>query len=100
MTFLILSLLETATPEALATPVPAAEAPVAPSAREAVVDLECRFRRDGHVADCVILSETPPGQGFGQAALDGARRQTVSPAGRRAHPDGKVRMTTRFRLQD
>ncbi|HST91442.1 MAG TPA: hypothetical protein VLJ13_04515, partial [Brevundimonas sp.] len=41
--------------------------------REAAVTLECVVRSSGRLSDCVVLSETPPGQGFGAAALAGAR---------------------------
>lgn len=68
---------------------------------DGVVTLECQFNRDGRLRDCIVLSETPPGQGFGQAAIEAAARarlsrRTVEQAAR----NGKVRFTTRFRLAD
>ena len=73
---------------------------VAP-ADEGVVTLDCRVNRSGTLSDCVIFSETPPGQGFGQAALEAASksrlsRRSLNPAAR----DARVRFTTRFRLAD
>ena len=73
----------------------------ATSADDGVVTLECQFNRDGRLRDCIILSEPPPGQGFGQAAIEAAARARLS---RRTVEDaprnGKVRFTTRFRLDD
>ncbi len=82
-----------------ATPLPDVE--VTAAANQGVVRLECRVNNNGTLRNCIILSETPPGQGFGEAALEGARRARVSPD--TVDPDAsgaKVRFTTRFRLPD
>ena len=43
------------------------------------VGVECLVNPNGSMSDCRITSEDPPGVGFGQAALAGARRARVSP---------------------
>ncbi|MBU1383998.1 MAG: hypothetical protein KJ916_04000 [Alphaproteobacteria bacterium] len=80
------------------TTIPPAEA--VPSSDEGAVTLECR--RDGdRLKDCVIVSETPAGQGFGAAALSLARRARLHPRTvEQALPDAKIVYTTRFRLPD
>ena len=69
--------------------------------RVGVVSVECWVSREGTVGDCVILSETPAGHGFGAAALNGARRARVTPGSvRNVAVGGKVRFTIRFRIPD
>ncbi len=103
-----LSLLQSAAPASgpAANPAPAAEAPATPvadvevvaEAREGRVELECTVRPDGRVSDCVVRSETPRGFGFGEAALNAARRARLSPGS--VPVGGKVRFGTRFQIQD
>lgn len=75
--------------------------PSSSGARFGSVEIECTVLETGAVSDCVVLSERPEGQGFGQAALETATRgrvrlgEGVAPA-----PGGKVRFTTRFQLQN
>lgn len=89
---------QTGAPEAPATPVPDVEAVA--EAREGTVELECRVQRDGRVSDCIVLSETPRGMGFGEAALNAARRARLSPQNRAGvATGGKVRFRTAFQLQ-
>ncbi|WP_366513462.1 TonB family protein [uncultured Brevundimonas sp.] len=57
-----------------------------------VVTLECAVAPDGAVGECRVLSETPPGQGFGRAAVEGAQRARLNPRS----GDAKVRFTIRF----
>lgn len=96
---LMLSGQEAGSPTESPTTLPTVEV-VAP-VNDGVVTLECRVIRDGRLSDCVILSETPAGQGFGQAALEAARRARVSrETFGRATSGAKVRFTTRFRLDD
>ena len=97
--------LQTATSEAVPAPVidPSVEATRVPDVEvtlgpEGVVVLECGVLRSGAVRDCVVISETPAGQGFGSAALSAARRARL-PARSIPPNGGKVRFTTRFRLQ-
>lgn len=90
---------ETVPPTEPPTTLPEVEV-VAP-VTEGMATLECRVHHDGRLSDCVILSETPAGEGFGQAALEATRRarldrRTVDQAASGA----KVRFTTRFRLDD
>jgi len=90
---------EPGSPAEAATPLPDVE--VTAPADQAVVTLECRVTRRGAVRDCVILSETPSGQGFGEAALEGARRARVRPdAIDGAAPYAKVTFTMRFQRAD
>lgn len=41
--------------------------------------LSCRVQASGGVTDCVVLSETPAGEGFGRAALSLSRHFRMSP---------------------
>ena len=53
-------------------PQPAIERAVAPKAESTVrfsVRLRCTALASGHVTDCVVLEESRPGMGFGEAAL-------------------------------
>lgn len=43
------------------------------------VELACRPMTSGRLVDCEVLSETPAGQGFGQAAQDAARAAQIQP---------------------
>ena len=95
---LMLLMGQATTPEAPATPVPNVEAVAGREARQGAVELECTVQADGRVVGCVILSETPAGMGFGQAALSAARRARLSP--RSVDRSGKVRFRTTFQLQD
>ena len=70
------------------------------SERFASVRVECTLELGGGLSDCRILSETPPGMGFGEAALAAAGRSRVP-----AHTDGarqgaKVQWNIRFRLDE
>lgn len=61
--------------------------------------LECRTNPNGSITDCEIISETPAGAGFGQAALAGARQAQLTPRSvDGVAPGGKVRFTTQFSL--
>lgn len=96
---LVLSGQEPAPQAEPATPLP--DVQVTAPADQGVVTLECRVNHRGAMRDCVILSETPPGQGFGEAALDGARRARVSPGTLDEAASGaKVTFTMRFQLDD
>jgi protein TonB len=87
-------------PAETTTPLPDVE--VTAPADQAVVTLECRVnRRRGTLRDCLIVSETPSGQGFGEAALDAVGRARLArEAIDAAQPDGKVTFTMRFQLAD
>jgi TonB family protein len=83
----------------LPTTLPAVEV-IAP-VEEGAATLECRVNRDGRLRDCIVISETPAGEGLGAAALEAATRARLSPRTRnRAASDAKVRFTTRVRLED
>lgn len=38
-----------------------------------VVVLRCAFNAQGRAINCIVVSETPPGLGFGREALRGVR---------------------------
>ena len=66
-----------------------------------VVQLECTVNANGSVSGCTILSESPSGSGFGQAAISGARRARLTPRSvDGVAVGGRVRFTTRFALAD
>ena len=64
------------------------------------VELQCPVDAEGRIASCWILSESPPGADFGQAALAGAVGARLSPktVNGVAEP-GMVRFRTRFALE-
>lgn len=64
------------------------------------VQMECFVRPDGVIAACIVLDETPPGVGFGRAALAAARDARLNPgsvAG--VSKPGRIRFSTSFRLE-
>lgn len=63
------------------------------------VELQCPVDADGRIPSCWILNETPPGAGFGEAALAGAVGARLEPrtVDGIATP-GTVRFRTRFAL--
>lgn len=65
------------------------------------VVVDCRVTLTGALTDCAILSEEPPGMGFGSAALAGARRSRIDP-GKATLVEGETRIsvTARFRISD
>ena len=50
------------------------------------VRVQCRLANDGVLNDCVVLSETPAGYGFGEAALNVASRFQMRPGTRDGQP--------------
>jgi TonB family protein len=94
---LIQSAAPAADPEGPATPAPDVEVVAGRETREGTVDLECTVQQDGRVSDCIVRAENPRGQGFGEAALNAARRARLS---RGSVQGGKVRFRTTFRLPD
>jgi protein TonB len=66
--------------------------------REGQVVLDCLVRTTGAL-QCQVISETPSGWGFGDAALAMARDHTMSPATRNgAVVEGRYRMRVPFEL--
>jgi TonB family protein len=63
--------------------------------------VSCHVEMNGAIADCTLVSETPPGMGFGAAAVNVARRGRAVPLGPEwaSHPRN---FPTRivFRLED
>ena len=64
------------------------------------VQLECFVRADGLIAACMVLSETPPGHGFGRAALASTRDARLQPRSvDGVATPGRIRFSISFRLQ-
>lgn len=64
------------------------------------VQLECRTLANGLVESCRVISETPHGAGFGEAAVAAARASRVRPREvNGVAMEGSIRFTTSFRLQ-
>ena len=61
--------------------------------------LHCWIKTDGRLRDCEVKSETPPGRGFGDAALKLAPIVLMKPAMREGKPvETEVTMPMRFML--
>ena len=66
---------------------------------QASVALECTALTTGRASDCRILSEEPPGHGFGAAALAAMSDARLSPQVVDGEPtDATFRFTMRFRI--
>jgi TonB family protein len=65
---------------AASSPTPAA------TAIHSSVRLKCTVSTEGYLSNCVVLSENPPGRGFGAAALKLTPRFRMRPAQRDGHP--------------
>lgn len=65
-------------------------------AQAGVVVLECRVTTGRRLSACVVVSEEPSGQGFGQAAIEIAQNGNA-PRGS-SKPGDKVRLRIPFRL--
>jgi len=53
---------------------------------DGTVRVQCRLSSDGVLGDCIVLSETPTGYGFGEAALNVAARFQMRPGTRDGRP--------------
>lgn len=60
--------------------------PVAATLDNVSVRLRCTALASGQVADCVVLEETRPGYGFGEAALALMSQSQVAPVIERGRP--------------
>lgn len=68
---------------------------------QATVIVECVLQSGGRMSDCLVVSEQPPGLGFGEAALAGARQSRINLSDTpRARAGEKVRFSFRFRLEE
>lgn len=65
---------------------------------EGMATVQCKVRKTGILAECGVVSETPMGQGFGEAALQLTPRFKMKPydRGARAAADHIVRIPIRF----
>ena len=73
----------------------AASVATAPVQGRAVV--ECRVLSDGHLNQCVVISEAPSGANVGAFALILVKAYRV-PAGDRRIVNGKIRIPLRFKM--
>lgn len=61
-----------------------------------VAELNCGMAPDGLLSDCVVLSETPPGGGFGATAAARANGTHVGPETVRTPPaTGRINFVVR-----
>jgi protein TonB len=69
--------------------------------REGVAQLSCTMGAQGTLANCSVVSETPDGFGFGQAALKAAQDARLSPTTINGVPvDGRpIQFRSRFALR-
>jgi len=69
--------------------------------REGVAQLSCTVGAQGNLANCSVVSETPDGFGFGQAALKAAQDARLSPTTINGVPvDGRpIQFRSRFALR-
>lgn len=83
-------------------PTPMYPAPAAANGVESgTVSLSCVVGADGSASDCTLLSETPEGQGFGEATLASMQTARFSPdVLERSAPGTRARFTIRFRLAE
>jgi TonB family protein len=67
---------------------------------EGFATLGCEVAADGRLAHCKVLKETPPGAGFGQAAMAMSSLFQMKPMSKDGHPTsgGVVRIPIRFAL--
>ena len=62
-----------------------------------MVRLRCETYASGRIGDCAVLSETPAGVGFAEAALASMRDARVLPRSSDGVPtDSRIRFTSRF----
>lgn len=67
---------------------------------EGAAVLLCQVTLTGELSECALVSETPSGVGFGQAALASVGTARLRPATIDGAPQpGRSRFTVRFRLQ-
>ena len=63
--------------------------------------LSCAIEADGRASGCTVLTESPEGAGFGEAALAAMEQSRFSPAVMEtATPGARARFTIRFRLAE
>jgi protein TonB len=64
--------------------------------------ISCTVTARGELRSCSVASETPPGNGFGQAALQMARLFRMSPQQENGQPveGGSVRVPITFQLPE
>jgi TonB family protein len=59
--------------------------------------ITCTVKPDGYLQDCAVTSETPPGEGFGQASLALAAKFRVKPGSVKADASGATRISIPIR---
>jgi hypothetical protein len=82
-------------------PVPAWPEEADAGIRNALVTLSCLVEADGRLRDCRAERETPPGQGFAEAAITAARRGALEPfPGQELVVGGVARFSMGFSLEE
>lgn len=61
--------------------------------------VSCAASADGSLVDCRLVSETPPGKGFGEAALDAAKLMQMNLWTKRGDAIEGRRLTLPFRFE-
>ena len=64
---------------------------------DGLVKLQCKAMRDGSLTACTVVSEDPPGKGFGAAALDSATRAKIAEDDKRPADGVTVVVPIRFK---
>ena len=64
---------------------------------DGLVKLQCKALRDGSLTACTVVSEDPPGKGFGAAALDSATRAKIGADDKRPEEGVTVVVPIRFK---
>jgi hypothetical protein len=64
---------------------------------DGAVQVKCTALRDGSLTDCSVVSETPPGKGFGAAALGSASRAHAKADDSRPESGAPVVFMVRFK---
>ncbi len=59
--------------------------------------VQCTAARDGSLKDCTLVSESTPGQGFGEAALDDAKFEKVKEDNSRPDAGAPVKFKLHFK---
>ncbi len=62
-------------------------------------EIACTVKPDGYLQDCTLVSETPPGAGFGQASLSIAGKFRVKPGTVKPDASGVTRIVIPIRWQ-
>ena len=72
-----------------------------PDADDGAVTLSCAVLPTGHVTDCRVISESPPGMDLGAIAVEAAADARLSARSMEGiAPGGRVEFTIRFKMEN